>query len=109
MTILVQSSKKGTSCAPVLPPAPSFLPVTPQGAAPSSERHGPGRQGWGRAVRPLPSQLWQKPLAGRRVFNPGLDRVKRAQPLRAFGSTRVESPKGQMAVKVTPPLPPPLA
>lgn len=24
------SSKKGTSCAPVLPPAPSFLPVTLQ-------------------------------------------------------------------------------
>ena len=29
-TILVQTSKKGTSCTPVLPPAPSCLPVTLQ-------------------------------------------------------------------------------
>ena len=128
--ILVQSSKKGTSCTPVLSPSPSFLSVTlqeqlgPPSVSPAWEAGAPGEAGaegsisagkhpW-RWDRRAFSALWQRPcLAGQRgsvtlsaPTGPGW-----SSPSRPLGATRAACPRAQgakMAVKVTPPLPPTL-
>lgn len=105
--ILVQSSKKGTSCAP----APSFLPVALQEQLRSLSISRARRQGLGWQEQRAPSQQsipdagpsrllssLAETFPGRavRVCNPAdLTGPGRSSPSGPLGSSRAESPRGQ--------------
>lgn len=125
--ILVQSSKKGTSCTPVLPRAPSFLPVTlqeqpgPLSISPAWEAGGSGGgRSRGLHRRRKTSLALGQPcilgssaeaLPGRtvRVCNPvSPNRVRQDQPCRISGvhsSCLHENLRGQDGREGHPPLP----